>query len=334
MLASIILASSAMLYVMWRVIAPLKRITQIMRSIAGGDLTREIPFGHRQDEIGQFAQAVHLFRDSAVVQQDLEKELLRNRSARDAAETSNRLKSEFLANMSHELRTPLNAILGFSEMIGTEILGPGLPQYRAYASDIHSAGSHLLSLINDILDLSKAEAGKLELHCERVDMAELIEECVRLVRGRAEKQDLRIRLALSELPPLFADRLRVKQILLNLLSNAIKFTPQGGQVSVDAACDTAGQLVVHVCDTGIGIAPEMIPLAFEPFRQVDSVLARRFEGTGLGLPLVKSFVTLHKGGVTIQSALGKGTTVSVSFPKSRCMEVPTERRHERNAVGA
>ena len=145
---------------------------------------------------------------------------------------------------------------------------------------------------------------------------------------------MRIRLALSELPPLFADRLRVKQILLNLLSNAIKFTPQGGQVSVDAACDTAGQLVVHVCDTGIGIAPEMIPLAFEPFRQVDSVLARRFEGTGLGLPLVKSFVTLHKGGVTIQSALGKGTTVSVSFPKSRCMEVPTERRYERNAVGA
>jgi len=334
MLASIILASSAMLYVMWRVIAPLKTITQIMRSIAGGDLTREIPFGQRQDEIGQFAQAVHLFRDSVVVQQDLENELLRNRSARDAAETSNRLKSEFLANMSHELRTPLNAILGFSEMIGTEILGPGLPQYRVYASDIHSAGSHLLSLINDILDLSKAEAGKLELHCERVDMVELIEECVRLVRGRAEEQDLRIRLALSELPPLFADRLRVKQILLNLLSNAIKFTPQGGQVSVDAACDTAGQLVVHVCDTGIGIAPEMIPLAFEPFRQVDSVLARRFEGTGLGLPLVKSFVTLHKGGVTIQSALGKGTTVSVSFPKSRCMEVPTERRYERNAVGA
>jgi signal transduction histidine kinase len=324
MLMSIILACSAMLYVMWRVIVPLKTITRTMRAIAGGDLTRKIPFGHRHDEIGQFSQALRMFRDSAVIQQGLETELLRNRSARDAAETSNRLKSEFLANMSHELRTPLNAILGFSEMIGMEVLGPGRPQYRGYANDIHFAGSHLLSLINEVLDLSKAEAGKLELRCEQVDVAELIEECMRLVRGRAGEQDLNIRANVRRLPPLFADRLRVKQILLNLLSNAIKFTPEGGEVALDADWD-GGQMIIEVRDTGIGIAPEMIPLAFEPFRQVDSVLARRFEGTGLGLSLVKSFMALHGGDVTIRSALGKGTTVSVSFPQARCMDAAAAR---------
>lgn len=321
MLLSIFLASSAMLYVMWRVIVPLKTITGTMQSIASGELTRPIPFDHRQDEIGQFAHALRMFRDSAVQQQRLETESLRNLAAREAAETSNRLKSEFLANMSHELRTPLNAILGFSEMIETEILGPGLPQYRVYANDIHSAGAHLLSLINDILDLSKAEAGQLELRCETFDMAELIEECVRLVSGRAAKQGLRVALAMSELPQLVADRLRVKQVLLNLLSNAVKFTPEGGQVSVDAACGADGQMQVHVCDSGIGIAPEMIPLAFEPFRQVDSALTRKFEGTGLGLSLVRTFMTLHDGGVRIESALGQGTTASIWFPRSRCRDV-------------
>ena len=324
MLGSIILACSAMLYIMWRVIMPLKTITRTMRAIAGGDLTRTIGFGHRHDEIGQFAQALRMLRDSAAAQQRLESESLRNLAAREAAETSNRLKSEFLANMSHELRTPLNAILGFSEMIGSEILGPGLPQYRSYANDIHSAGAHLLSLINDILDLSKAEAGKLELRCEPADMAALMAECVRLVRGRAGEQDLHIRSSTRPLPPLFADRLRVKQILLNLLSNAIKFTPEGGEVALDADWD-GGQMIIEVRDTGIGIAPEMIPLAFEPFRQVDSVLARRFEGTGLGLSLVKSFMALHGGDVTIRSALGKGTTVSVSFPQARCMDAAAAR---------
>ena len=326
MLFSIFLASSAMLYLMWRVIVPLKTITGTMQSIAGGNLTRKIPFAHRQDEIGQFAQALLMFRDSAVTQRRLETESLRNLAAKEAAETSNRLKSEFLANMSHELRTPLNAILGFSEMIGAEIGGAVFPRHRAYANDIHSAGAHLLSLINDILDLSKAEAGKLELRCERVDIAELIEECVRLVRGRAAEHDLRIRLAMGALSPLFVDRLRVKQILLNLLSNAIKFTPKGGQVSVDATCEADGQLVIHICDTGIGIAPDMIALAFEPFRQVDSILSRKFEGTGLGLPLVKTFVELHGGNVTIESALGKGTTVTVRFPQSRYVTDPAVAR--------
>jgi signal transduction histidine kinase len=188
--------------------------------------------------------------------------------------------------------------------------------------DIHGAGTHLLSLINDILDLSKAEAGKFELHVEPVDLADVIQECARLMQGRATEQKLRIALHIAALPPLLVDRLRIKQILLNLLSNAVKFTPDGGVVSVEAGRDKKGRVIVCVCDTGIGIAPEMIPLAFEPFRQIDSALSRKFEGTGLGLSLVKKLIELHDGEVTLESALGKGTSVFIAFPASRCTAVP------------
>ena len=245
--------------------------------------------------------------------------------ALDRAQDANNAKSSFLALMSHEVRTPLNAILGFSEAIGTEIFGPGMPRYRDYAMDIHGAGKHLLALINDILDLSKAEAGKLDLHFEPVDLAEVIKDCVRLMQGRAAEQELRIRLMLSALPTLALDRLRVKQIVLNLLSNATKFTPNGGVVSVEAGRDAAGRVVVAVRDTGIGMAPQMIPLVFEPFRQVDSDLSRKFEGTGLGLSLVKTLIESHDGEVAIESALGKGTCVSLLFPASRCVEIQAAR---------
>jgi signal transduction histidine kinase len=320
MVLSIGVASLTFLYVMWEVIRPLKLITRTMKAIAKGNLRHNIPFKDRNDEIGQFANALHMFRDGAIEKQRLETELIRNLAAKETAERSNRVKSEFLAVMSHELRTPLNAILGFSEMIGSEVLGPGAPQYREYANDIHGAGSHLLTLINDILDLSKAEAGKLELTCEPVELTDLIKECARLVRGRVLEQKLRITLRVSPLPPLLVDRLRVKQILLNLLSNAIKFTPEGGVVSVMADRDAIGGIVVCVCDTGIGIAPEMIPLAFEPFRQIDSALSRKFEGTGLGLSLVKTFIELHGGEVRLESTLGKGTSVFIVFPAARCIE--------------
>jgi signal transduction histidine kinase len=323
MLLSIGLASSTMFYIMWRVIRPLKMITRLIRSVTAGDLTHDIPFQDRNDEIGQFAQALYMYRDGAVEKLRLETELVRNLAAKESAEKSNRVKSEFLAVMSHELRTPLNAIIGFSEMIGSEILGPGLPRYREYANDINGAGVHLLNLINDILDLSKAEAGKLELVLEPVNVAELIKECARLVRGRAAEQSLRITLGIVDLPLLMIDRLRVKQILLNLLSNAIKFTPEGGNVSIEVERDSAGSVVVSVRDTGIGIAPEMIPLAFEPFRQVDSALSRKFEGTGLGLSLVKTLIELHGGRVKLESELGKGVLVVVTFPASCCIEAPS-----------
>ena len=325
MFLSIGLASFTTLYVMWRVIRPLRLITRTMKTVAAGNFEHQIPFKDRDDEIGQFARTLRMFRDGAVEKMRLETALIHNLAAKEAAETSNRVKSQFLANMSHELRTPLNAIIGFSQMIETELFGPGLPRYRGYATDIHGAGAHLLCLINDILDISKAEAGKLDLRLETVDLTGLIQECVRLMRGRAAEGDLRLTLDIAALPPLLIDRLRTKQVLLNLLSNAIKFTPKGGVVSVEADRDATGGVVICVRDTGIGIAPEMIPLVFEPFRQIDSTLSRQFEGTGLGLPLVKTLIELHDGAVTMQSAPGKGTSVFVAFPASRCVAVPAAR---------
>ena len=321
MFLSIGLASFTTIYVMWRVIWPLRLITRTMKAVADGNLRHEIPFKNREDEIGQFARTLRMFRDSAVEKLRLETELIHNLAAKETAERSNRVKSEFLANMSHELRTPLNAIIGFSQMIETEVFGPGLPRYREYATDIHGAGRHLLSLINDILDISKAEAGKLDLRLETVDVAALIEECARLMRGKAAEGDLRLMLGVSPLPLLLVDRLRIKQVLLNLLSNAIKFTPEGGVISIESGHDAAGGVVICVRDTGIGIATDMIPLAFEPFGQIDSTLARKFEGTGLGLPLVKTLVELHQGNVTMDSSLGRGTSVFIAFPASRCVAV-------------
>jgi len=203
-------------------------------------------------------------------------------------------------------------------LIGSEVFGPGLPRYRDYANDIHGAGNHLLSLINDILDIAKAEAGKLALHPEAVDLDHLVKECVRLVREKASEQGLRIVLRLTPLPPLFVDRLRVKQILLNLLSNAIKFTEKG-DITIDTSRDADGRTTLCVRDTGIGIEAEKIPLMFEPFQQVDSALSRKYEGTGLGLSLVKKLMALHDGEVQIASTLGSGTCVSLQFPASRIM---------------
>lgn len=324
MILSIGLASFTTLYVMWRVIRPLKRITQTMKAVTDGNLAQTIPYADRDDEIGHFSRALLMFRESATEQMRLKGEMIQNQAAKELAEKSNRTKSEFLANMSHELRTPLNAIIGFSEMIKSEVYGPGLPRYRGYATDIYGAGRHLLSLINDILDISKAEAGKLDIHVEPVDVTDLIQESVRLMRERAMEQGLRLELEIGELPPLLIDRLRVKQIFLNLLSNAIKFTPEQGVVSVRADCDTTGQVVVCVRDTGIGIAPDQIALAFEPFRQIDSTLARKSEGTGLGLSLVKRLIELHGGEVRLESRPNIGTSVFISFPASRCLGPMTE----------
>ena len=320
MFFSIGLACFTAVYVMLRVIRPLKRITQSMKTVADGDFEQAVLYADRHDEIGQFSRAVTMFRDAAAEQVRLKGEMIQNQAAKNLAEEANRTKSEFLANMSHELRTPLNAIIGFSEMITAEVYGPGLPRYRNYAADIHGAGKHLLSLINEILDFSKAEAGKLELHAEQVDLADLIRESTQLMSEQAEKQKLHLILEIGEVPQLLIDRLRTKQILLNLLSNAIKFTPEDGCVTVKLDRDPSGRPFLCVRDTGIGIAPEMIAQAFEPFRQIDSTLARKSAGTGLGLPLVKRLIELHGGEVALESTLHVGTAVSVWFPASRCIE--------------
>ncbi|MBL8698948.1 MAG: HAMP domain-containing protein [Alphaproteobacteria bacterium] len=244
--------------------------------------------------------------------------VLRDAAAR--AQAANRAKTEFLANMSHELRTPLNAVIGFSEMMEAEMLGPiGRPKYKEFAGDILRSGRHLLAIINDILSLAKSEAGRLVLDVAPVDLPEIIAASGRMMAeaGRSAGVTLSID-ATSDLPTIEADPVKVKQVLLNLLSNAIKFTPAGGRVDLTARATGSG-VAIAVRDTGIGMAPEEIPIALAPFGQVDSRLARKYEGTGLGLPLTKAFVELHGGTLAIDSARGAGTTVTVTFPFAAAM---------------
>lgn len=242
-----------------------------------------------------------------------------------AAQDAYRSKSAFLALMSHELRTPLNAIIGFSEVLSCGLFGPlGSTRYTEYANDIHSAGKHLLNLINDILDLSKAEAGRLELGCEDIALPGFFEDCLRFVAERARENTLTIsHYVPPDFPVIDADRLRLKQILLNLLSNAVKFTLPGGKVTVTARMGGDGGIIICVSDTGIGMAPEAIPQALEPFRQIASPLSRKVEGTGLGLSLVKTLMELHGGRLVIQSALNVGTTVELHFPAVRTRKLVT-----------
>jgi PAS domain S-box-containing protein len=244
--------------------------------------------------------------------------------ARDQAESADRAKSEFLATMSHELRTPLNAVIGFSEIIRNETFGPvGSPKYREYATDIHDSGQHLLDLINDILDLSKVEAGLDEIHDEDIEVPEIARSVMIMVRQRAQKQSIELQTELpGELPALRADRRKLKQILVNLLSNAIKFTKPGGRVTLRILSPSDSGYVFQVIDTGIGIAHEDIPKALSQFGQVDSALNRQHAGTGLGLPLTKAMVELHSGSLELQTEVGAGTTCTVRFPAERIVGLP------------
>jgi PAS domain S-box-containing protein len=241
-----------------------------------------------------------------------------SRRSREAAEFANRTKTQFLANMSHELRTPLNAILGFSEVIQREMFGPVAEKYLGYAGDIHRSGRHLLELVNDVLDLSKLEAGKLELHESELSVVDLAEDCIALLRSRAQEGRLRLVCDVPQaLPLLKADPRAVKQLLLNFLSNAIKFTPEEGEVRLQARLDPRERLVLSVSDTGIGMTHSEIEVALSAFGQVDSNLARRHEGTGLGLPICRSLIELHGGEMIVESAPNVGTTLAAHFPASR-----------------
>jgi PAS domain S-box-containing protein len=263
----------------------------------------------------QFGECEYLFtvaRD-ATARRMIESEL---RAARDLAESANQAKSQFLANMSHELRTPLNAIIGFSEVISSALFGPLDARYRDYAQDIHGSGHHLLRIINDLLDLSKVEAGRLELRDTPVPIAAIFETCRRMVIDRAAMGGVSLDFQSTDLE-VSADELRLEQVLLNLVSNAVKFTPAGGDVAVSARLALSGEVMITVADSGIGMAPEDIPRALQPFGQVDNSLARPHGGTGLGLPLAQRLVELHGGTMTLDSALGKGTTVTVVLPAER-----------------
>jgi signal transduction histidine kinase len=236
------------------------------------------------------------------------------------AEAGSKAKSEFLAVMSHELRTPLNAILGFTEIMKMALFGPlGSERYGSYIDDIHHSAKHLLNIVTDILDLSKAEVGKLVLDEANTQIVDIMDECLRLLREWAGQEGVRLSLDIANVgaPIVWADARLIKQAFLNVLSNAIKFTPAGGSVKVSLEWEADGQLVIRFADTGIGIAEVNLAVVLEPFVQVESAFARRHGGTGLGLPLVKKIIELHGGTISLTSNLGAGTVVTICLPAKR-----------------
>jgi signal transduction histidine kinase/HAMP domain-containing protein len=236
--------------------------------------------------------------------------------AKEQAEKANQAKTSFLANISHELRTPLNAIIGFSELLASEAFGPlGNAQYKGYASDIKASGDHLLSIINDILDMAHSEAGKLHVVPIPVDFASVVRECLKRVEHQCTEAGHTLAVHIADgLPEIEADPARLRQIVLNLTSNAIKFTPRGGTIELTAREAADGGIDLSVEDSGIGMKREDLMVALEPFRQVDSTLSRKYEGTGLGLPLTKMLVELHNGSLEIESEPDRGTRVTVHLP--------------------
>lgn len=265
-----------------------------------------------------FVQEYQL-RRSFVDNEKLRLERTRSERLLSRSEAANRAKNDFLAIMSHELRTPLNAIIGFSEIIANQMFGPvGQEKYADYAGDIRSSGTHLLSIINDILDISKAEAGKLQLEEEPIDPVEALNRSMRMFRQRASEigVDLSFRVR-DDIPWIIADPRLFNQVAINLTSNALKFTPEGGRVWIEIGIDPSGNFTLKVRDTGIGIKEADMKRVFEPFVQVENAMSRTHQGTGLGLPLVRKIMGLHGGSVELESVVGEGTVVTATFPKSR-----------------
>jgi signal transduction histidine kinase len=245
-------------------------------------------------------------------------ELCQAKLRAERAEFADLAKTEFLATMSHELRNPLNAILGFAELLQNQLFGPlGSPRYLGYAADIHESGKLLLQIISDIMDVAKVETGRIHLAPDWVDAEHLMASVVRLIEPRASAAGLSFEVSLPEhpLPRLWADERLIKQALLNVLSNAVKFTPSGGSIRMTASVTPLEEkLEIKIADTGLGIPKAELTRVFEPFHRGDGIMNRKFEGTGLGLPLARSFVELHDGSLTLDSIQGTGTTVRISLP--------------------
>ena len=309
-------------YVGRRVVRRLTRIRDAMLALSRGNLDCPLP-APSGDEIGRMADALQVFRDNAVRLEERTHEL---QAARDAAMQSNEAKTRFLANMSHELRTPLNAVIGFSEIIQNESLGPlGEPRYRDYATDIYDSATHLLEVINDVLDVAKAEAGRLEVHDESVDPRQIVTKILRLMQPRAEKAAVTLDMRVPDpAPRLIADPRRLRQILLNQLTNAIKFTEPGGTVTVEVTSCADGGIQLDVVDTGIGMSESEQKLALAPFSQIDNSFSRQAEGTGLGLPLTKHLIEAHDGRFELISRKGAGTRSRARFPPERVETVKAD----------
>ena len=328
MVLSISLASFTLLYVILRVIRPLRAITGAMQAVAGFDLDHAIPFQERRDEIGQFARSLRLFRDSIIEKNRLEKELSDNQVAKDIAEASSKVKSQFLANMSHELRTPLNAIIGFSDLMQNQMFGPLQKQYRDYATIIHESGHHLLNLVSDILDIAKIEAGKFVLNFQDVDLTESVAYCIRLVKSRADERGIKLVTLLPAQGLTFsADQRAFRQILLNLLTNAVKFSRPRGEVEVSARI-LGERLALSVKDHGIGMSENLLARIGRPFEQAINDPAHAREGTGLGLSLVRSLINQHGGSLAIESREGMGTTVTFELPLAQAASLDEKATEE------
>ncbi|MBN9059803.1 MAG: PAS domain S-box protein, partial [Rhizobiales bacterium] len=276
-----------------------------------------IPLFMTMGRLGETGKFCAVLRD--ITQwKNAEEELI---NARRAAETASMQKSDFLAKVSHEIRTPLNAIIGFSEVMMEERFGPiGTERYKEYLRDIHVSGAHLMSLLNDLLDLSKIEAGKLDLNFEAVALNDIVMECVAMMQPQANRERIIIRTSLSSLvPSIVADPRSIRQIVLNLVSNAVKFTLAGGQVIVSTALEERGEVTLRIRDTGIGMSEKDVETALMPFRQVATSAKHRSDGTGLGLPLTKALVEANRAAFQIDSAVGQGTLIRVTFPATRVL---------------
>ena len=317
LLAGLVAAIAGANLIARRVSQPLEALAQTARRIQDGRYDAPTPKGADR-EVLDLANALGAMAHAVAERQaSLERAIAEARAARDEAEKANRAKSDFLANMSHELRTPMNAILGFSEMIKDEMMGPiSPPKYKTYATDIHSSGAHLLSLIDTILDLSKLEAGKFELQESAFDFHAVAEDAWRMMSDKADKKGVRMN---SEIPlglVILAEERALRQVVCNLLSNAVKFTAAGGSVTLSWRLRD-DVIEFSVCDTGCGVRPGDVEKVFECFAQGSHDIARVEQGTGLGLPISRALMRAHGGDCTLTSELGKGTTVTMTLSRTR-----------------